>query len=308
MEQPGSPFRILCLDGGGSKGVYSLGVLREVEATCKKPLCEVFDLIYGTSTGAIIASLVGLGKSISDIENIYFSMIPVIMSKSCSANRSRALREEASKIYGDLRFDAFKTHIGVVTANIHDERPMIFKSHVRQAHGSKATFKPGFGCTIAEAVVASGAAYPLFERVTVKTENQGEPLLMDGGFVANNPTLFALADAREAFQKDDKDLRVLSVGVGQYLEPKATWKHKFLFKYTSARLILKMLTLSSATIDQLRRILFPLVHTVRINDSNHQPEYATDLMEYEVSKLRMLHAFGRKSFSDHEKEISPLFI
>ncbi|MDB6123641.1 MAG: hypothetical protein JWQ71_2634, partial [Pedosphaera sp.] len=40
------------------------------------------------------------------------------------------------------------------------------------------------------------------------TENQGEQLLMDGGYVANNPTLFAIADARHAFNKESRDINV----------------------------------------------------------------------------------------------------
>jgi len=54
--------RILSLDGGGAKGFYTLGVLAQVEAMLKgKLLCEHFDLIFGTSTGAIIAALLSLG-------------------------------------------------------------------------------------------------------------------------------------------------------------------------------------------------------------------------------------------------------
>ena len=56
------PYRILSLDGGGAKGFYSLGVLREIEGMVKCPLHEKFDLVFGTSTGAIIAALLSLGK------------------------------------------------------------------------------------------------------------------------------------------------------------------------------------------------------------------------------------------------------
>jgi patatin-like phospholipase/acyl hydrolase len=56
------PYKILSLDGGGAKGFYTLGVLREIEGMTKAPLCETFDLIFGTSTGAIIAALLALGK------------------------------------------------------------------------------------------------------------------------------------------------------------------------------------------------------------------------------------------------------
>jgi Patatin-like phospholipase len=51
----------------------------------------------------------------------------------------------------------------------------------------------GFGCTIADAVQASCSAYPFFERKMVNTP-LGDCELIDGGFCANNPTLYALAD------------------------------------------------------------------------------------------------------------------
>ena len=51
-------LNILVLDGGGSKGVYTLGVLKELELKLGSPLCEHFGLIFGTSTGSIIAALI----------------------------------------------------------------------------------------------------------------------------------------------------------------------------------------------------------------------------------------------------------
>ena len=65
------PYRILSLDGGGAKGFYTLGVLREIEGMVKSPLHEKFDLIFGTSTGAIIAALLTLGKSVREIGELY---------------------------------------------------------------------------------------------------------------------------------------------------------------------------------------------------------------------------------------------
>ena len=46
------PCRILSLDGGGAKGFYTLGVLKELEAMLGEPLHTQFALIFGTSTGA----------------------------------------------------------------------------------------------------------------------------------------------------------------------------------------------------------------------------------------------------------------
>jgi predicted acylesterase/phospholipase RssA len=45
-------FRVLALDGGGAKGFYTLGALKEIEGLVGCPLYRKFDLIYGTSAGA----------------------------------------------------------------------------------------------------------------------------------------------------------------------------------------------------------------------------------------------------------------
>ena len=62
-----APYRILSLDGGGSLGMYTLGVLAEVEKILTKPLHETFDLIYGTSTGSIVGTMVALGDGLDTI-------------------------------------------------------------------------------------------------------------------------------------------------------------------------------------------------------------------------------------------------
>ena len=62
------PKRILALDGGGIRGALTLGCLERIEAILRQRhrrpdlrLCEYFDLIGGTSTGAIIAAALAIG-------------------------------------------------------------------------------------------------------------------------------------------------------------------------------------------------------------------------------------------------------
>jgi len=55
--------RILSLDGGGAKGFYTLGVLNQLEALLgSRPLCEGFDVIFGTSTGAMSPPCLDSGR------------------------------------------------------------------------------------------------------------------------------------------------------------------------------------------------------------------------------------------------------
>src|SRR3546814_6253945 len=68
-----TPLRVLTLDGGGAKGFYTLGVLKEIEAMTGCPLHQRFDLVFGTSTGAIIASLIALGHGTDAILELYRS-------------------------------------------------------------------------------------------------------------------------------------------------------------------------------------------------------------------------------------------
>lgn len=300
-------FRILSLDGGGAKGVYTLGILKEIEALTGRRICEEFNLIYGTSTGAIIAALLGLGKTVEEVKENYFDIVPEVMGQNTRAGRSAKLKEHAENLLGDKKFDEFVTDVGIVATHYGLARPMIFKSSVKQAHGMVSTFKPGFGCTIAEALRASSAAFPFFERVKVVTENQGEPELIDGGFIANNPTLLAIADGVKAYNIPKEKLKILSLGVGIYKEPQPTWRHRIIFSFDAAKLAVKVIEASTNTIEQLRLILFPDVSCVRINDAFSQQDYATDLLESDLEKLKKINALGRESFSKAEKDLKAKF-
>ena len=309
MESPTEPAktcRILSLDGGGAKGFYTLGVLKQLEAQLGgEPLATKFDLIFGTSTGAIIASLLALGMPAREIHTLYKEHVPKIMGVHFKGSRTAALEKLAKEVYGDLRFDAVKTGVGIVSARWREERPMIFKASVAQAHGSHATFKPGFGCTIADAVVASCSAYPFFNRKMITTDD-GEVELLDGGYCANNPTLYAIADAVMALKMDRTQLRVVSIGVGNYPEPKRPIHKRMIFKFWLVQLLQKTLDINTTSMATLAKLLFKDVPMVRINDTYNTPDMATDLMETDIEKLNVLFQRGGESYAKHEDELRNL--
>jgi uncharacterized protein len=209
------PYRVLTLDGGGAKGFYTLGVLREVEALVGMPLHQKFDLIFGTSTGAIIAAMLALGHSVEEIHALYKKHFVTVMACKTPADKTAALKTLATEVFKEQTFEDVKTGIGIVTTKWINDRPMVFKASNDQAHGRQGTFKPGFGCTIADAVQASCSAYPFFEKKTVNTP-LGNFELIDGGFCANNPTLYALADVTGPLGKPRAAIRVVSIHAASF--------------------------------------------------------------------------------------------
>jgi patatin-like phospholipase/acyl hydrolase len=82
--------RILALDGGGVKGVLTLGMLKPLEDELRRRaggdpsfrLSDYYDLIGGTSTGAIIASGLSLGLSIDELIELYMRLGPDVFGKT----------------------------------------------------------------------------------------------------------------------------------------------------------------------------------------------------------------------------------
>lgn len=307
-ESTGKPYRILSLDGGGAKGMYTLGVLREVEALVGGPLYGHFDLIFGTSTGAIIASLLALGKSVSEIRELYLQHVPTVMKRKSRSAKTEALETLANDVFGDLKFDAVKTGVGVVATRWIEETPMIFKGNIAQAHGRKESFVPGFGCTIAEAVQASCSAYPFFDRKVVVTSQGNRVELLDGGYCANNPTLYAIADALRAVKASRGDLRVLSVGVGLYPKPRKGMFKSVIDRFWLVQLLQKTLEINTQSMEQLRSILYGDLQTVRISKSFTDPVMATDLFEHNRQKLDLLEQRGASSYAEDEQRIRTLLL
>ena len=300
-------FNILVLDGGGSKGIYTLGILNELELKLGSTLDNHFDLIYGTSTGSIIGSLIALGTPILEIKELYLQYVPKIMSKSSRNGKSEKLKELGDKVFGDLDFADFKTDIGIVSLNYDTQNPLVFKSNVAQAHGMHHSFIPGFGCSISDAVQSSCSAYPIFNFKFIETANQGKIKTIDGGFIANNATLFALIDADKAFKIDNSNIRVVSVGTGKFIEKPvkgflSILKHLKIFKFVE-----RVFLSSTNTNVILTKLIYPHIKLVRLNDTYNEPEYGTNMIEQDLDKLEKLYQLGRNCYAQNETELNLLF-
>src|SRR5512134_141192 len=80
--------RILALDGGGIRGAFSLEILARMEELLRRRagspnlvLADHFDLIAGTSTGAIIATCLSWGMAVADIQRLYTDQAETIFRR-----------------------------------------------------------------------------------------------------------------------------------------------------------------------------------------------------------------------------------
>ena len=297
------PYHILSLDGGGSLGVYTLGLLHELQSLLDQPLHKVFNLVYGTSTGAIIAAMIALGDEVSKIRGRYFDLIPDVMKHKRARQRTQALSKHATEFFGDRKFDAFKIDIGIVTTDLELNRPMIFKRTKEHAHGMKNSFQSGFGCTIATSLIASCSAYPYFLKHRVDVPNRGHKILVDGGFTASNPALFALTDVTQPSScLKQTQIKMLSLGTGNFPDKK-TWCSRVERVDTIATLLRN----NATTMDQLRKFLFPEISVIRINGSFTRDDLRTSFLESDTKILGKIFELGRQSFGHNEQDIRNLF-
>jgi len=301
-----SLFNVLVLDGGGSKGIYTLGVLNELELKLGVPLYQHFDLIYGTSTGSIIGSLLALGVEVAEIKKLYIENIPEIMNVRGRKRKSKKLQELGEKVFRKKDFTDFKTDIGIVALNYDTQNPLVFKSNLNQAHGMKHSFIPGFGCTISNAVQSSCSAYPIFAKKQLQTLNQGKINVVDGGYIANNATLFALIDSHKAYKVDKKNIRLLSVGTGNFIEKSMGGLLSLFNKFKLYQFIQKIITSNTNTNVILAKLLYSDIKMVRINNTYNKPEYGTNMLERDMEKLELLFRLGRSSYAQAESEIDNL--
>jgi patatin-like phospholipase/acyl hydrolase len=223
--------RILSLDGGGIRGLVTCLWLEGVEnalARAGKPaLVGGFDLLAGSSSGAMIACGLGIGLSPVQLAALYrqhrhtifpgmarrlWSRLGRAFQQGVSAPRysGEGLEQVLREVFGDATLGEL-SHPTLVTAyDTIGRKPVVFKS-----------FKPEHGGLLIRDVCRASAAAPTYFPAHGMTFGGRLHSLIDGGVVANNPTTCAIA---EALRKDREvgscgDLVVLSVGSGELNRP-----------------------------------------------------------------------------------------
>ncbi|MCB1905864.1 MAG: patatin-like phospholipase family protein [Rhodocyclaceae bacterium] len=242
-----TPKRILALDGGGLRGVLTLGILREIETVLRKQhgddpdfrLCDHFDLIAGTSTGAIIAAALSLGMTVDEVYGHYQALGNLVFKRSLlrwGALRAKYDAKEVAKaligVLGERTLDSAEIRTGllVMTKRLDTGSAWTLTNNPKAPYfraGKNATTIPNGEYPLWQVVRASTAAPYFFDPESIKIGRAAEGLkavrgdFVDGGVSpANNPALQALMTATMAgygfgWQAGADRLQVVSVGTGK---------------------------------------------------------------------------------------------
>ena len=234
------PFRVLTLDGGGMRGLYTAILLqrmvqlfdskyqdKKIDGSIPMPdIGQAFDLICGTSTGAILACALAVGVPIDKViklyidegKNIFPSPQPSSWLKylwafkyrnkpTANANKLKELldtifKEETIKSMYDKR----KICICIPTINASNHRAWVFKTpHFPDKHRDN-------NYRLSDVCLASSAAPIFFPIANVANPDNGlEQYFVDGGLWANNPIMVGLIEAI-AITKKEQPVELVSIG------------------------------------------------------------------------------------------------
>ena len=197
-------MKILSVDGGGIRGLIPARVLAEIERRCGRPAGELFDLVAGTSTGAIIACALTRPDPLpaERIARIYVEEGPEIFSRSLIKRITSVGGLIDERYESDGLLTSLRRHLA--PARLADARPAILLTAYDIERRRARLLRGDDDMSMVDAAHASSAAPSYFEPVRV-----GGATLVDGGVFATNPAMCAYAD-----RAGDVDLLV-SLGCGE---------------------------------------------------------------------------------------------
>uniref|UniRef100_A0A8C7JRN9 phospholipase A2 n=1 Tax=Oncorhynchus kisutch TaxID=8019 RepID=A0A8C7JRN9_ONCKI len=183
--------RLLCLDGGGIKGLVLIQLLISLEKEAGRPIKELFDWVSGTSTGGILALAIVHGKDMEYLRCLYFRMKEQVF-KGSRPYESAPLEDFLKKEFGENTMMTDVRHPRVmVTSVLADRHPG--ELHLFRNYDPPSLPRDPNLLGLSEQVVwraarSSGAA-PTYFRPMGR--------FLDGGLLANNPTLDAMTEIHQ---------------------------------------------------------------------------------------------------------------
>lgn len=267
-------FNILSIDGGGFRGLYAAHLLERIEDVFGD-IYPMFDLIAGTSTGAIIASAICCRIQAKEISQLYIkygnkifsrklhSWIPFTGGLFASQYHNHYLHSLLLEKFGGIKLNEIEKPLIVPATDIGNGTVHVFKS------GYDKGFCRDTNVLVADAVFASCSAPIYFDPVLVS----GKYSLSDGGLWANNPALVAVIDAHRRLGIDFNDIKILTIGSGTANEMysqkptllKSLTGWGFLTKWGRKKFINTLLHLQSTTANNMLGLILQREQIMRVD-------------------------------------------
>ena len=220
----GKAFKILSIDGGGIKGLYSASILNRLEEKVGKKSGDCFDMICGTSTGGLIALGLASGKNANDLVDLYnlkgnkifptskYRFLRFFQQKWKTAKQVLFWGKFSAKPLTCILKETFKTKtlgqlnnlVCIPSFNLTSGMPRVFK----YPHKEGGFFRDK-NIPLVDAALATSAA-PTY----LPIHDYDNTLYVDGGVWANNPTQCGLLEAIDYFVGEDKEyshVEILSI-------------------------------------------------------------------------------------------------
>ncbi len=217
--------KILSLDGGGIRGIIPLACLVELEKIHRKPCREIFDMVAGTSTGAVIAAGIALGISARGLLALYrelakhaFQRLPlhqIIFNLGNHRYSNAYIANTLTEIGADRPLNSLIVDVLITAKNLGTSRTDFF---TKDGPGNASRWGT---MTLKDAVLASIAAPTYFPAHSAEVLGQ-EHTWVDGGVgVSGNPVYHAAVEAihYSAGLYPSGDTLVLSFGTGRRPHP-----------------------------------------------------------------------------------------
>jgi uncharacterized protein len=240
------PHKLLALDGGGIRGLITLEVLSRIETLLQKALgrddtfvlSEFFDYIAGTSTGAIIATCLSLGKRVDWIRQFYLmsskemfdpeSLLKQYYSKYRHDRLATLLRREIGEetILGS---DKLKTLLLLIMRNATTDSPWPVSNNPKAKYNDRQRPDCNLNFPLWQLVRASTAAPTYFPPELIEVGNKPF-IFVDGGVTMyNNPAfqLFLMATLEQynlGWSANENEMLLVSIGTGASASANANLK------------------------------------------------------------------------------------
>jgi len=270
---------VLCLDGGGSRGVITLQFLKRIETITGEPITQFFDLIIGTSTGGLIALMLAyLDLDLDGIERLYLDLSSKIFFSSSLEKalhyfvggyiaNTGEVEKIAKEIFQDIPLTKETKNlvkVAVIAANVSIQgttTPFYFPNFEIVLH-EEEEYDYTTSALVVEAALSTSAA-PFF----FKHRNINDILLQDGGLIANNPTESALNICEIMWEGIPILFTSLGTGREEVVETKEKLNKKKGRKKDTKGRALQSLTSSQTIFERVQRMIRKdkLLELIRLN-------------------------------------------